>query len=814
MWGLWFTGARVVNFVFQDLLLGGPQSYQTGITDLDIRWQDGAVLLYAASGIGGGVSTYRLLANGSVQLLDQDPYAGSMAPAAPGRLEEIEMGGAAVLVALGWQGNALQYFDLGSGGQISGLGQVTVQGGLPAPMLEMARLTVDGTDMIYASHFGQQGLTAYSVGAQLIKVAEVGAGAGLQGANLVAIEAVQVAGQSYLMTASVYDNSVTSYRLDGAGVPVEVDSLGAANGLGINAPTALIPVEVAGEQYLVLAASQSSSLSLLRVTPDGGLEPVDHILDDLQTRFDGVTALASVTIGDRVFVVAGGSDDGLSLFTVLPGGRFLHLDTIADSSETALTNIAALEIYDRGGIIEIFASGEGEAGITHLSIDPGTLLATQMGGAGDDVMTGSPYVNLMVGGDGDDNLDGWNGDDILMDGAGSDTLRGGLGADTFVLAADGEIDTIIDFELGLDRLDLSTIGRIYSLTQIDITTTTDGATLRVGNEVIELISKDYMPLQSTDFQISDLVDLVHYPQVVQMPPAPEPDPEPEPQREVPVHLIGGAGQDMLRGGSGDDTLEGGLGADTLDGGFGTDTVSYTGEGRIGARLDGGVNWGAATGDVIRNVENLIGGGLDDVLIGSQGSNLLQGGAGNDAITALGGDDTLEGGAGADTLDGGFGTDTVSYTGEGRVGARLDGGVNWGAATGDVIRNVENLIGGAFDDTLIGNSGANVLQGGGGADVITALGGDDTLAGGAGADVFVFAGGFGNDTIMDFEATNNAEKIDLSGVWAITDWADLSDPVTGHMTQQGADVVIDDLAGNTITLTGTDLGQLHAVDFIF
>ena len=240
-------------------------------------------------------------------------------------------------------------------------------------------------------------------------------------------------------------------------------------------------------------------------------------------------------------------------------------------------------------------------------------------------------------------------------------------------------------------------------------------------------------------------------------------------------LVGSNGANLLQGGGGDDTIFALAGDDTVEGGAGNDT-----------------------------------------LYGQAGTNLLQGGAGND---------TLISGTGADAMDGGSGTgDTVSYAISGTgVGARLDGIVGWGGASGDTIQNVENLIGTAYKDTLVGSNGANLLQGGGGDDTIFALAGDDTLEGGAGDDIlygqggndrFIFSDGFGNDVIMDFRANNDLEKIDLSAVSAITDWADLTNPGNPHMTQVGTDVVIDDFAGNTITLEGVNLADMDEADFVF
>jgi len=97
-------------------------------------------------------------------------------------------------------------------------------------------------------------------------------------------------------------------------------------------------------------------------------------------------------------------------------------------------------------------------------------------------------------------------------------------------------------------------------------------------------------------------------------------------------------------------------------------------------------------------------------------------------------------------------------------------------------------------------------------------GNDRLTGGGGSDNFIFRDGDGENRIVDFNALNDNEKIDLSGVTTITSFADLA---ANHMTQQGADVVISDLnpgttaAGPlTITLAGVDIADLDANDFLF
>lgn len=69
------------------------------------------------------------------------------------------------------------------------------------------------------------------------------------------------------------------------------------------------------------------------------------------------------------------------------------------------------------------------------------------------------------------------------------------------------------------------------------------------------------------------------------------------------------------------------------------------------------------------IENAIGGGGHDTLIGNSAANRLTGNGGNDRLTGNGGADVLNGGAGKDWLNGGSGNDTMFWTG----GDRYDGG---------------------------------------------------------------------------------------------------------------------------------------------
>lgn len=208
------------------------------------------------------------------------------------------------------------------------------------------------------------------------------------------------------------------------------------------------------------------------------------------------------------------------------------------------------------------------------------------------------------------------------------------------------------------------------------------------------------------------------------------------------------------------------------------------------RLDG-----RSGNDIIR------GGNRNDQLNGEDGNDLLFGGKGNDIITGGNAADSLSGGAGKDTMHGGAGSDLLKG---GKGADKLFGNNGEDRLEGGNGRDLLN--GGARDDILLGGVGHDRLKGGKGKDMLNGGSGDDVMAGGGGDDTFVFSAG--HDTILDFRTV---DKIDLSDVAAITGFRDLK---INHAQDVGGDLVIDDLAGNTLTLTGITEASLQKDDFIF
>jgi Ca2+-binding RTX toxin-like protein len=127
-----------------------------------------------------------------------------------------------------------------------------------------------------------------------------------------------------------------------------------------------------------------------------------------------------------------------------------------------------------------------------------------------------------------------------------------------------------------------------------------------------------------------------------------------------------------------------------------------------------------------------------------------------------------------------------------------------------VDGIAYIDGGAGNDTLIGSGFADTMRGGAGDDTLAGGTGNDVLSGGKGADTFVFAAGFGNDRITDFAAAGKVQDIIEFERSVFSDFAD----VLAHAAQVGTSVVINDDAGNALTLDRVKLATLTADDFAF
>jgi Ca2+-binding RTX toxin-like protein len=316
---------------------------------------------------------------------------------------------------------------------------------------------------------------------------------------------VDVQGRHYVVTASADENGMTSYRVGADGSLSFVDSIGTRDGLWATGLSDVMSVDIGGETFVLGVGTQSGTLAAVRINPSGVFFVTDVETDDRDSRFAGVQSVESFAARDRDFVLVGGTDGGLSLFELLPGGTFFHHSNAVQTQAWDLGAITEILAHVSGDTVQVTVAGAADGGLAQLSLSVADLGVRWEGHAGAQRHTGTAGHDMMDGGGGNDTLNGGAGDDVIHAGTGADRLTGGTGADTFVFVADEGADRITDFELGVDRIDLSDWGMIYHISALSIQSHGNGATIRFHEEVLRVISADGHRLDADDLAQDSLL---------------------------------------------------------------------------------------------------------------------------------------------------------------------------------------------------------------------------------------------------------------------------------------------------------------------
>ncbi|RMF38564.1 MAG: hypothetical protein D6754_07230 [Alphaproteobacteria bacterium] len=604
------------------------------------------------------------------------------------------------------------------------------------------------------------------------------------------LEHTVAGGSDYLLVKGYY--SITVARIDATTGALTVTDTVTDDAISLLQGNSDLEIATIGGTSYVYVASQVehavTAYSLDGTT--GTLTQVDQVRDsdNVAYQLNGVKSLHIDSIGNRDFLfTASYGDNGVSVFEINGNGTLTSRDHWTDSGSLELNDADGLATAKVGSATYLYVSGASDNGISVFSVANNGMLTSQF----DYNFGTSAYVGLY----GPQHLEviQYQGANILLAAA-----FWGDGLVAYSVEDDGsliEIDRIVDDS----TLNLNGPSFISSISQggtdyllVNGLSDNGVSAFEVGGDEDVLggtMSNDRMFGFGGDDVLAG--------------------------KAGADSIYGGDGNDVLVGHKGNDLLRGGDGGDILIGRYGTaDRADYTGS-NAGVNVDllnGTASGGHATGDILIQIEDLIGSNKADTLAGDIKSNKLTGAGGDDTIHGNGAADDIFGGNGNDDLSGDGGNDKV-YGGSGTN--TLDGG-----------GGNDRLFGGGGAETILGGSGNDTLRGKGGKDFIDAGSGNDSIVAGAGKDVViggmgtdVMSGGGGGDSfkfndnsgasdeITDF--TNGVDKIDVSGHSAVTSFADITS------FQFGPDLIVQfGTSGDAVLLRNFAKADLDMTDFSF
>jgi serralysin len=343
-------------------------------------------------------------------------------------------------------------------------------------------------DCAVLSQWNTAGLKLYhlNAGGTMVQTDAIVDSAKSHVANVSDTASVSIGGHDYLLTLSSLENGLTSYHIGSDDKAALVDSLGTHDSLAVSGPAAMQVMEVAGQSFAVIAATGSSSLSVVRVNPMGCLFLTDHVVDDRLTRFAHTAVLDSFAMNGRSFVVTAGTDAGVTVMELLPGGKLAHFATGVFETGNGLAAVSGLEVAVNGSTVNVFATDARADRVQRFDLALANLGGMIHAAGGQAV--GTARDDVLWGSAGTDSLSGGAGEDWLYTQGGDDVLSGGAGADHFVFAASSAHLRITDYDLHTDRIDLSDWGRIYYTGALTITSTAQGAVVGFNGHDVTLIA--------------------------------------------------------------------------------------------------------------------------------------------------------------------------------------------------------------------------------------------------------------------------------------------------------------------------------------
>lgn len=767
--------------------LFGPNSrYTSNISDLALQQTSQGWLLVSANQRGGGLSSFSVSTSGTpAKFVSHVSYGTTLGWLSEPKITMLEgdKGYHAYAFGLTYAGSRGAQFDAG------GAATRFVASGLARDTITATTFDIGSSEYFLASRAGTATFQSYRRTSEGT-VAQISSSLMPTGtrrdAKVDDIEVATVGGQKFAIATSTLGNFISAHKLDTAGRIQTGQVIGLSWQAPFMNPRETEVATVAGKTFVIVAGATSSSLTVLRLDANGRLIPVDHILDEAGTRFSRITELETATLNGRTFLFAAGADDGISMFTLLPDGRLVHVGTLVDTAKTALANVSGLAAGVIKGEIAVFAGSSTDQGISQFKVNTGVIGATGFAASGN--ATGTAADDMLVAQAGTVRINGGGGDDTLVAGGRPVILTGGAGTDVFMPTAVIGTITITDFDRRQDRLDLSDLGMTRSPMQMSLTPTSRGLRITFGATTIDVRSADGRTLPTGIVNFSNF-PIAHYPtpgNIITLVGTAAGDKISAGVNAVTIYglgsndtLTGGIFSDRLNGGDGNDQLFGKAGHDWITGDAGNDRIygesgNDTLLGQLGNdlmlggpgddRLQGGAGNDSIMGEDGNDLlsgedgnDNIQGGAGNDVLLAGLGNDTLAGGAGNDVISASGGtnrlsgddgNDTLLGAAGMDQLYGGAGND---YLGGGRGRDLLSGGAGNDALFAG--SDHDTMLGDVGDDRLFGEDGNDRVDGGAGNDLIAGGNGNDTLSGADGNDTIrgdagnnYLLGGAGNDIL--------------------------------------------------------------------
>jgi Ca2+-binding RTX toxin-like protein len=260
---------------------------------------------------------------------------------------------------------------------------------------------------------------------------------------------LQATSTEFASLASSATDEVVITVTDGAAAAVDATTLSGMGGKTASVVTVTNAIVVSGTLAEATAAFVTADTLVLAVNAVVRLDDVagSSIAAVNLNTLAGVVASVEVSSGA---VLTGAQADVTTALTTdtvtYPNSDYDVSITGAFGIDASLINMYNAVASSTSGDLIVTGTSFGDTLNASSFTGDGSKGLTLNGGSGADVITGTGFADIITGG---------NGTDVITAGAGSDTITGGAGSDTFVFNSVSGADTIADYTVADDSIQLS-----------------------------------------------------------------------------------------------------------------------------------------------------------------------------------------------------------------------------------------------------------------------------------------------------------------------------------------------------------------------
>ncbi|MGB0505809.1 MAG: calcium-binding protein [Pikeienuella sp.] len=275
----------------------------------------------------------------------------------------------------------------------------------------------------------------------------------LQGVEDLSI--AEVGGARYFITAAALERGLSVFQVTDENEIVNISNFQTKPELPLARFTQLETVTIGDNVFVLAGGFGARPLTVFQLSLNGELSPLKQFRDAETTNLTKLSALKAFELEGLTYVAMGGDTGGISLYRMKNNGTLNLVEQFGHDSPSRTNPTTDFDVITISGKTYLLATGQQNDGIATYRIlgDPKGKL--HQGDEGRDILKGGNKGDILIGEAGNDRLKGKSGKDLLLDGDGKDQLYGGAGRDVFEFTSDGLQDRIQDFQDGLDLIDIS-----------------------------------------------------------------------------------------------------------------------------------------------------------------------------------------------------------------------------------------------------------------------------------------------------------------------------------------------------------------------